>query len=296
MACRIHHDPLSQLGMHDERPELHALVMPRSGRGEIENVLLECRRLPGVRQLRVYVPAAGLRGGRPMPVVLVNDGHKAFEPANHRSVSPLQQSGTLQLHRVMDGLLCRGTVRAAVIVGIGVHASSRADQYVPVRASLGDVSFGGHGDTYLDLLADEVLPAVRARLGPGVLSEAPEDRVLLGTSIGGLSALYGALTRPDVFGGAIALSPSAWIDDGFLTRLARERGAVGARIAADIGRREQPPIRAHCLELFTELSDRGGDGVLVADIEGVHNEDSWRARLPRLLEHVLGQRSDDWSP
>lgn len=287
MTCRIPHDPLSQLGVYEERPELHALVMPRSGRGEIESVLLECRRLPGVRQLRVYVPAAGLRGDRPMPVVLVNDGHKAFEPANHRSVSPLEQSGTLQLHRVMDGLLCRSAVRPAVIVAIGVHASSRADQYVPVRASLGDISFGGLGDTYLDLLEEEVLPAIRTQLGPGALSEAAEDRVLLGTSIGGVSALYGALTRPDVFGGAIALSPSAWIDDGFLTRLAREGCAVRARIATDIGQREQPPIRAHCLELFAELSARGRDGVLVADVDGVHNEDSWRARLPRLLEHVL---------
>lgn len=288
MSCRIPHEPLSQPGLHEDRPELHALSMPRNGRGEIDNLLIECRRLPGVRQLRVYVPAPGLRGDAPLPVVLVNDGHKAFEPANHRTVSPLHQSGTLQLHRVIDGLLCRGDLRPAVIVAVGVHASSRADQYVPVRTSLGDVSFGGLGDTYLDLLEHEVLPAVRALLGADLLSDAAEDRVLLGTSIGGVSALYGALTRPAVFGGAIALSPSAWVGDGFLTRVARERGDVGARIATDIGQNEQPVIRAHCLELFEALSAHGGGRVLAADVDGLHNEDSWRARLPRLLEHVLG--------
>lgn len=290
MPCRISHDPPSQLGLLEDRPELHALLMPRSGRGEIENLLIECRRLPGVRQLRVYVPANELRGAAPLPVVLVNDGHKAFEPANHRSVSPLHQSGTLQLHRVADGLLCRGRLRPAVIVAVGVHASSRADQYVPVRATFGDVSFGGLGDAYLDLLEHEVLPAVHALLGPGALSDAAEDRVLLGTSIGGVSALYGALTRPAVFGGAVALSPSAWVGDGFLTRLAHERGEVGARIATDIGQGEQPVIREHCLALFEALSARGGDRVLAADVDGIHNEDSWRARLPRLLEHVLAQR------
>jgi len=290
MSCRIPHDPPSQLGLHEDRPELHALSMPRSGRGEIENLLIECRRLPGVRQLRVYVPAPGLRGDAPLPVVLVNDGHKAFEPANHHTVSPMHQSGTLQLHRVIDGLLCRGDLRPAVIVAVGVHASSRADQYVPVRTSFGDVSFGGLGDTYLDLLEHEVLPAVHALLGPGALSDAAGDHVLLGTSIGGVSALYGALTRPSVFGSAIALSPSAWVGDGFLTRLARERGEVGARIATDIGQREQPVIRQHCIELFEALSTRGGGRVLAADVDGVHNEDSWRMRLPRLLEHVLGTR------
>jgi enterochelin esterase-like enzyme len=290
MSCRILHDHPSQLGLHDDRPELHALAMPQSGRGEIENLLLECRRLPGVRQLRVYVPAPGLRGVAALPVVFVNDGHKAFEPANHRTVSPLHQSGTLQLHRVVDGLLCRDALRPAVIVAVGVHASSRADQYVPVRASFGDVSFGGDGEAYLDLLEHEVLPAIRTLLGPGALSDSAADRVLLGTSIGGVSALYGALTRPSVFGSAIALSPSAWVGDGFLTRIARERGEVGARIATDIGQREQPVIREHCLQLFEALSARGGGRVLAADVDGVHNEDSWRARLPRLLAHVLGTR------
>jgi len=290
MSCRLRHDPPSQLGLHEDRPELHALAMPRSGRGEIENLLIECRRLPGVRQLRVYVPAPELRGDAPLPVVFVNDGHKAFEPANHRTVSALEQSGTLQLHRVIDGLLCGGVVRPAVIVAVGVHASSRADQYVPLRCSFGEVSFGGLGDTYLDLLEHEVLPAVQGLLGHGALSDVVGDRLLLGTSIGGVSALYGALTRPAVFGGAIALSPSAWVGDGFLTRIARERGDVGARIATDIGHREQPVIREHCLELFEALSARGGDRVLAGDVDGVHNEDSWRARLPRLLEHVLGAR------
>lgn len=288
MSCRIPHAPPSELGVHDARPELHALAMPQSGRGEIDSLLLETRRLPGVRQLRVYVPAPGLRGDRPLPVVLVNDGHKAFEPSNHHAVSALHQTGTLQLHRVLDGLLCVGALRPAVVVAVGVHASSRADQYVPMRTSLGELDFGGLGDTYLDLLEHEVLPAVRELLGPLPLSDAPQDRVLLGTSIGGVSALYGALTRPEVFGAAVAPSPSAWVDGGFLTRLVREGAHVGARIATDIGRRERPVIREHCRALFGALSERGGDRVLASEVEGVHDEDSWRARLPRLLAHVLG--------
>lgn len=289
MACRVDHDPPSALGIEGDRPEHHALAMPRHGRGEIEHALVEGRRLPGVRTLRVYVPARALHDGKPLPVVLVNDGHKAFEPANHRSVSALHQSGTLQLHRVMDGLLCQGAVRPAVVVAVGVHASSRADQYVPVRARLGDVEFGGEGDTYLDVLEHEVLPAVRDVVGGGALSEAPEDRVLLGSSIGAVSALYGALTRPRVFGAAVALSPSAWVDDGFLARLVAERGEVTARIAADVGHGEQPTMREHCAHLFDALGARGGARVLATEVDGMHHEDSWRARLPRLLRHVLAE-------
>jgi len=287
MPCRVPHASPSAIGAPDERPEFHALALPPERRGEIENLIIEGRRIPGVRPLRVYVPAASLRGPDPLPVLLVNDGHKAFEPSNHRSVSPWHQSGTLQLHRLMDGLLCEGAVRPAVVVAVGVHASSRADQYVPIRTRLGEVEFGGLGDTYLDLLEHEVLPEVQNALGGVQLSSAPSERILVGTSIGGVSALYGALTRPGVFGAAVALSPSAWIEDGFLTRLVHERGDAPGRIAADIGHGEQQPIREHCDTLFKALSDRGGERVLAQPVEGVHNEDSWRARMPRLLRHVL---------
>ncbi|MCA8949610.1 MAG: alpha/beta hydrolase [Planctomycetes bacterium] len=290
MGCRTSHVHFPELDGLPSRPEFHALALPREGRGEIDDVLLDCRRLPGLRLLRIYVPAPALRGEGPLPVVLVNDGHKAFEPSNHRRVPAWQQTGTLQLHRVMDGMLCAGEVRSAVVVAIGTHASSRGNQYVPVRARYGEHEFGGLGEAYLDLVEHEVLPAVSDRLRDIALSTTPSDRVLLGASIGGISALYGALTRPHAFGAAIALSPSAWVDDGFLTRLVRERGNVTARIAADIGSGEREPIRAHCGELFAALAERGNGGVLAGEVDGVHHEDSWRQRLPRLLQHALGVR------
>jgi len=288
MACRISHDVPSELQALAPRPELHALAMPRSGRGEIDDVLIDCERLPGMRMLRIYVPAADLRGEAPLPILLVNDGHKAFEPANHRSVPPWQQTGTLQFHRVMDGLLCEHAVRPAIVVAVATHAGTRADHYVPVRSEFGATTFGGAGDVYLDLLEHEVLPAVAARLRGIPLSHAAADRVLVGASIGGVSALWGAMTRPDVFGGAIALSPSAWIDDGFLLRTAVANDQVRARIATDIGDGERAPIRDHCRRLFEALAARGGERVVANEVAGVHNEDSWRQRLPRLLQHVLG--------
>jgi enterochelin esterase-like enzyme len=290
MGCRIQHDSPALLGVASDKPEFHALAMPRTGRGEIDNLLLDCARLPGLRLLRIYAPAPELRGDQALPVVLVNDGHKAFEPSNHRSVSPLQQTGTLQLHRVMDGLLCEGAVRPAVVVAVAVHASTRANQFVPVRTRFGSTPFGGDGDAYLDLLEHEVLPAVRRHLRHVAIADTAADRVLLGTSIGGLSALYGAMTRPSVFGNAIALSPSAWVDDGFLTRLANGNGSVSARIATDIGHAERPAIQEHCRQLFDALSARANGNVLATFVDGMHNEDSWRARLPRLLQHVLGPR------
>lgn len=288
MACRIPHDLPPELEGLPPRPELHALAMPRAGRGEIDDVLLECQRLPGMRMLRIYVPAATMRNGQPLPVLLVNDGHKAFEPSSHARVPAWQQSGTLQLHRVMDGMLCAGAIRPAIVVAVATHASHRADHYVPMRTRLGKTEFGGFGNTYLDLLEHEVLPAVQTRLGAIALSTNAADRALVGTSLGGVSSLYGALTRPQVFGAAVALSPSAWVDDGFLTQLAAAKPAVPAKIAVDVGTGERPPMREHCQRLFDALATRGNGNVLATEVGGTHHEDSWRDRLPRLLQHVLG--------
>ncbi|MCA9699343.1 MAG: hypothetical protein KC431_17590, partial [Myxococcales bacterium] len=90
------------------------------------------------------------------------------------------------------------------------------------------------------------------------------------------------------FGAAIALSPSAWVDDGFLTRMVAGNGALRSRIATDVGDGERPPMREHCRQLFEALSANGNGGVLASEVGGVHHEDSWRERLPRLLQHVLG--------
>jgi hypothetical protein len=62
----------------------------------------------------------------------------------------------------------------------------------------------------LQFLADELLPEVEARYG------ASPFRVLIGHSFGGLFATHAMLTRPGVFKGYIAISPSLWWDGGRL--------------------------------------------------------------------------------
>jgi hypothetical protein len=47
-------------------------------------------------------------------------------------------------------------------------------------------------------------------------------------------------------------------------------------------------MRQHCRELFEAMHERSNGRVLATEVGGAHNEDSWRERLPRLLQHVLG--------
>lgn len=296
MPCHTPHTAPAELGFADSAPEFHGLAMPRELRGEISDAFVPSRRLSGDRFVRVYAPGSALRGTEPLPVVIVNDGHKAFEPARSTAsgVAPWSQNGTLQLHRIMDGLTCTGEIRPAIVVAVSVHAASRGNEFVPHPTELEGRPFGGRGEEYLDLIEHDVLPYIPAIVQGVAVSQSPADRLIVGTSLGGFAALYGALTRPHVFGGAVALSPSAWVDDGFLRRLVVEKGVSGGVFALDIGADEAPYNQSHCVELFKALEgavSNGGGRVSAEVVVGRHHEDSWRGRIPSLLRFVIGERS-----
>lgn len=70
---------------------------------------------------------------------------------------------------------------------------------------------GGGADLFLDLLEQQLLPAIDQRV--------PTDaarRTLWGHSYGGLLALYTLFTRPQLFSRYAAADPSLWWHDGFL--------------------------------------------------------------------------------
>ncbi|WP_326533212.1 alpha/beta hydrolase [Pseudorhodoferax sp.] len=70
---------------------------------------------------------------------------------------------------------------------------------------------GGGADLFLDLLEQQVLPAVQRRVPCD-----PARSTLWGHSYGGLLALYTLFTRPQLFPRYAAADPSLWWHDGFL--------------------------------------------------------------------------------
>jgi enterochelin esterase family protein len=94
---------------------------------------------------------------------------------------------------------------------------------------------------FVDFLADEIVSPFTAELP---LSPVTADLAIGGSSLGGLTALYAALERPDCFGNVLAHSTSFWWfsrwwhhlpagaepEPGFLITLARDRERVPARI------------------------------------------------------------------
>ncbi|WP_343525483.1 alpha/beta hydrolase-fold protein [Sphingomonas sp.] len=121
--------------------------------------------------------------------------------------------------------LARAGARAGVSEGIVVGIAAgplprRTRDYtpatpgwaIPANRPASGLATGG-AEAFLDFVERRVQPMVRQRWRVD-----PSRETLLGHSFGGLLGLHAALTRPAMFDGVVAVSPSLWFGDGLIAR------------------------------------------------------------------------------
>lgn len=229
--------------------------------------------VPGLsdRRVRVYTPPDH-DASRGAPLLLLFDGQNIFddEPSF---------AGGWHAHRAVDRLARRRP--RPVVAAIDHGGAERIHELSP---------WGAHGsrgqlDRLLAWAADSLLPRLHSHFSAGA---GPAATVIGGSSLGGLAALYAHFHRPDVFGGALAMSPSLWFAQ---RRIFDWLGAAStpwtSRVYLDCGALEgRGAMLTHARTLAEQLGHRGyGDDRLRfrADRLGAHNERSWRRRLPNAL-------------
>jgi predicted alpha/beta superfamily hydrolase len=177
-------------------------------------------------RLLISVPE-GPAPPRGFPVLVLVDGHALFPVA--------ATAARLQAQRPEAT-----GIAPAVVIGIGYpnerpfDAERRQRDLLPVP---------GGADRFLDMIVEEVMPAV-AKLVP----LDPNRRALGGHSYGGLFVLHTLFTRPGLFESLVAGSPSIWWQDRAI--LANEEafrhGGSGpaGRLLITVGSHEQAPTLA----------------------------------------------------
>lgn len=242
--------------------------------------------LENVRDLWVCLPAGyDDDAGREWPVLYMQDGQNLFDAA-------IAFGGQ---EWCVDETLAAEAGRAEVIVvGIANTGPHRIDEYAPFPdARVG----GGRGEAYLDFVVDVVKPMIDGtfRTNPGRTST-----FIAGSSMGGLIALHGFFTRPEVFGGVAALSPSLWFANRALFEGLSDASFAGGRVYVDTGTREGPgPLLdvARLRERLLEKGYRKGEDLLVVvETGGRHSEIAWARRFPRALRFLLGVPEPDAVP
>lgn len=169
-------------------------------------VQLESKVLSETRNILVRTPASYPGGTRAYPVLYMTDGDRQI---GHTAA-------------VVDFLAREGRIPEVIIVGISNTDRTRDLTPTKVEAMAGGdgqrfpVSTSGGGDRFLDFISTEVIPYVEKNY------RTQPYRVLAGHSFGGLFAMHAFLTRPQLFNGVIAVSPTLTWDDRYVYRRASE--------------------------------------------------------------------------
>jgi predicted alpha/beta superfamily hydrolase len=253
--------------------------MPRVPRSAAPGTHVELGRfsLGGLaeRRVRVYVPSR-YDGWHAHRALVLFDGQNVF--GDHGSFA-----GGWHTDAAIDRLPKK--LQPPIVVAIDHGGAARIDELVPWKALRGR---GGELDRLLDGVASVIVPEVHRRwhVVPGAVGFC-----LGGSSLGGLAALYGHFRAPEIFGGALAMSPSLWVANRAIFPFVEARPKpTYTRIYLDCGVREGRGMFALAEGMAALLHARGwhGDHSLMwrPDAKGAHSEVHWRRRLPKALRFL----------
>lgn len=243
------------------------------------------------RFLRVWLPPGyddTANQGRRYPVLYLNDGQNLFEASTAFAGVDWQVDDTA------DRLIREGVVPPMIIVGIDHAAKDRIREFMPHR-SMHPVMLRVHGMRYPDFLTKEVIPFISRNYRTAA---GPDNTGLGGSSLGGLIALYTALTRPGLIGRLLLESPSLWASNRQTVKESRAAKRWPERVylatgTAEAGRKDRNQSVVDDVRELAGVLRRAGLSEkrlrLVIDDGASHNEAAWARRFPDALAFLFGK-------
>jgi enterochelin esterase-like enzyme len=155
--------------------------------------------------------------------------------------------------------------------------------YVDPRWTINDPEVKIHSDAYLNLIFDQIVPAIHGQY-------TPEKTAVIGSSMGGLATLYAAIQHPEKFTTALALSPHWVISDESFARSMVEALPLTHKIWMSRGDKgldkEYPPLQNYVDSLMRSRGFTNNYESKVYKRSG-HNERSWAKYLQDPLRFWL---------
>lgn len=222
------------------------------------------------RAIRVYLPP-GYNELLSYPVVYGQDGEDLF---NFGRIAT-----TAQKHIVENDW------EPFIIVGIDVDKRLRSSEYRP----------DGHRySLYTRFVADELLPFVESTYA---VRRTPDERLLVGDSLGGSVSLMLALERPDLFARVLSLSGAYY--DLFQAEVAERTDLSDLAVWMTVGLQETAFATDYGTFDFVELNrnmrrllEEKGATLSYSERSGEHKWGFWQQVIPEALGEFLGP--DAW--
>lgn len=254
--------PNSTLQMPDYVPSEWVTRLPDIARGELGMVTTHNSRSLGYTvNYRVYTPD-GYADMDALPVIYVTDGHEYAD----------DDMGSMVI--VLDNLIAEGLIDPVIAVFIDPR---NPEQPVENRR---ESEFLENPD-YAAFIAEELVPTIDIVYDTSTDSA---DRAILGTSFGGVNALYLGASYPDVFGKVAAQSPSVWAMAQIDLYLNYPENTDNQFFVSN-GRREWDSFN---IDVVLDLLDGKGIDHLFVEVNEGHSWGNWRALLDDMLVYFFG--------
>ncbi|MCK5155900.1 MAG: alpha/beta hydrolase [Spirochaetales bacterium] len=147
--------------------------------------------------ITVALPKNYERSTRRYPVVYVLDGDANFALTTETARPLMEVEGLSEMIIVGIGY--------GVSPGEAVWLARRERDFTPVRMVYREAGETGGAFKFIAFIKDELIPFVESNY-----RAMPEDRTIMGHSLGGLFVLYSLFRAPDVFNKYAAMSSSLW--------------------------------------------------------------------------------------
>jgi len=227
------------------------------------------------RTIYVYLPPDYHHTHKRYPVIYAQDGQNLFNEATafHREWKIDKTLNQLQKKKA----------HGAIVVGITNGGHHRIDEYAAwKRGRMG----GGEATNYVNFLADTLKPHIDHHFR--TLPDA-QNNTLLGSSMGGLFALYGAVQRQDVFGKAAAFSPSFWFSPQIYD-FVQKHVSVHQKIYIAGSKMESQFMHQSLQGMYWALHNGGVPNenlhIALRD-KGKHNEVFWREDFKKMYKWLF---------
>jgi len=244
------------------------------------------------RDIYVYLPPHyGENKDAEFPVLYMADGQNLFN--RETAFGGMEWGADETAQKLMES----GMMKDVIIVAVS-NTRDRMSEYTHVP----DPKHGGGNlDTYADFLTEELKPFIDSNYKTSTLAS---DTGVMGSSLGGLSALYLGWKFPHTFGLVGAMSPSIWwANKDIVSRIDKDPQAKGpSKVWIDIGTRESGSDENHngVDDAVEDARDMGnvflkkgyafGKELFYFEDPGAsHNEYAWSQRLEKPFMALFGK-------
>ncbi len=211
------------------------------------------------------------------PVIYMFDGQNLFDAST-------SFAGEWRVDEVLDSLFQRRGL-ACIVVAIYHGEDERLNEYTPWPNA---DKMGGDGEKFAKFIVKDLKPYIDK-----YYRTLPDrsNTIIMGSSLGGLMALYTALEYPKVFGKVGVFSPSLWWSDEAFTQIEKFRKRQFQKIYLYGGEKEDKNLVRNIRKAEKLLKEAGfSENELCKSIapDGRHNEYYWGREFPNALKWMFG--------